>query len=44
MGQWPDIGSLFVSALSTIIMFPLFYWLHSLFSSTDHDTAAGEVS
>ncbi len=44
MGRWPNIASLFVSALATILMFPLFYWLHALFSSTRHETTAGEVS
>lgn len=44
LGRWPDLFGLLISVVSSIVVFPLCYWLHSLFSSLQNDAAIGEIS
>lgn len=34
LGQWPRINSLLVNAVASIIVFPIIYWIRSLFVAT----------
>jgi cell shape-determining protein MreD len=32
MGQLPQVGTLLLNAVATIAIFPIFYWVHNIFS------------